>query len=816
MAIRGLHAASSQRRSEPVSLASFDVSCFCVGTCLASARPSCCDNGAVVFVADDLAAWLTGLLADRGRQKLSTLVLGTEQERALRAAATAAVRLTAEEVRAGDGEHAEDIALVISQVFSQPVPGAPLAEHDTVLEALQAGIAGQLAVLDDASITETGQSSADVLGVPGSVLAEKLTGHLLREIVVRGSRGGALFPLASQLNDDVTHLQGRQIDGVLRQFRSEVLEALADLRRIQPAAVSGSMVRAADDEIIPLARPVRAMVGLPLRNPRFVGREDLLAVMHADLGSATVLAVEALHGLAGVGKTQLAVEYVYRHLDDYDLIVWLAAEQATLIPGVLAGLAPILRLRPGASVPETASTVVDALPACGLRWLLVFDNAERPGDLVPFMPRFGGRVIITSRQAGWSSLGTAIDVDVMTPAEAVTLLTRRLSTSSSPPTSAIAYAIADQLGDLPLALEQAAAYLDRTATPAEQYLGLLKTRLQDMLARGTAAGHEATTLATLELSRQHLARTSPAAGHLLEMASYLGPVQIPLDLFSNHPGLLPAPLAAAAADPVAFADAVGQVIGFSLARRTNDGFTVHRLVAAAIRASLGHAQSETVLTTVLDLLYADTPDEVADPQSLLRWRQLLPHVLTAAVYVGMQDHRSQNTAALARRIVAYQQAELADGLIEIAHSGHAGGRRFISLVFGPGSSFISDSKLVPAFLKIARDLGSMASEIAEVGSGITLVALDGSPVLVCNVHVLDQGQPIHGGDVAYVAQVAAETGAHGALLWTNAQWSDDSASTAMAEAPIPIKIGPFGSYSEEHDLAQLTNAIRQLRTEIKS
>jgi hypothetical protein len=176
-------------------------SCLCVGTCPAPGRPSCCDNGAVVFVADDLAAWLTGLLSDRGRQKLSTLVLGTEQERALRAAATAAVRLTAEEVRAGDGEHAEDIALVISQVFSQPVPGAPLAEHDTVLEALQAGIAGQLAVLDDASITETGQSSADVLGVPGSVLAEKLTGHLLREIVVRGSRGGALFPLASQLND---------------------------------------------------------------------------------------------------------------------------------------------------------------------------------------------------------------------------------------------------------------------------------------------------------------------------------------------------------------------------------------------------------------------------------------------------------------------------------------------------------------------------------------------------------------------------------------------------------------------------------------
>ena len=782
---------------------------------MASDGPSWYDNGAVVFVADDLAAWLIGLVADRGRKKLSTLVLGTEQERALRVAATAAVRLTAEEVCPGDGEHAEDTALVISQVFSQPVPEAPLAERNTVLEALRAGIAGQLAVLDDASITGTGQSSAGVLGVPGTVLAEKLTGHLLREIIVRGSRGGALFPLASQLNDDVTHLQGRQIHGVLRQFRSEVLEALAQLRATQAAAASGLQGRAAGGESIPSVHSARITVGLPLRNPRFVGREDLLTAMHADLGSASAVAVQALHGLVGVGKTQLAAEYVYRHLDDYDLIVWLAAEQASLIPDMLAALAPTLQLPPGASVPDTASAVVNALPTCGLRWLLVFDNAEHPEDLLPFVPRFGGRVIITSRQAGWSSLGTAINVDVMTPVEAVTLLTRRLSTSASPLTPTTAYAIAGQLGDLPLALEQAAAYLDRTATPAEQYLGLLKTRLQDALALGAVVGHEA-TLATLELSRQHLALASPAAGQLLELASYLGPEPIPLSLFTNHQDLLPAPLAAAAADPVAFADAVGQVIGFSLARRTNDGFTVHRLIATAIRANLAPGQSEMVLTTVLDLLHADTPNDVADAQSLLRWRQLLPHVLTATTHADTQDHRSKNTAGLLRGIITYREAEFADQLSEAANSGYAASRRLISLIAGPGSGFIYDSDLVQSILEIARDLGSTASEIAQVRPGITLVSLDGSPVLVCYAHVLEQGQPIHGGDIAYVAQVAAETGAQGALLWTNAQWPDDSASTAVAEARIPIKTGPFGNSSEKYDQAELTEAIRQLRTEIHS
>ena len=142
----------------------------------------------MVFVADGLGAWLTGQLADAGRKKLTTLVLGTDQERALRSAATTAVRLTAKQLHPDDDEQAEQVALVISQVFSEPVPAAPLAGQATLLEALQAGIAGQLAVLDDPSLTGTGQSSADVLEVPGTMLATTPAGHLLREIVIGGAR----------------------------------------------------------------------------------------------------------------------------------------------------------------------------------------------------------------------------------------------------------------------------------------------------------------------------------------------------------------------------------------------------------------------------------------------------------------------------------------------------------------------------------------------------------------------------------------------------------------------------------------------------
>ncbi len=195
----------------------------------------------MVFGADDLAAWLTGLLADAGRKKLTTLVLGTDQERALRSAATAAVRLTAEELRPDDDERAGQLAMVISQVFSEPAPRAPFSATETLLEALEAGIAGQLAVLEDESLTGTGKSSADVLGLPAGVLAQELTTHLLREIVARGARGGPLAPLASQLNHDVTHLQGLRLESMLGQLADEVREALARRQVAQvPETVGGT------------------------------------------------------------------------------------------------------------------------------------------------------------------------------------------------------------------------------------------------------------------------------------------------------------------------------------------------------------------------------------------------------------------------------------------------------------------------------------------------------------------------------------------------------------------------------------------------
>src|SRR6266571_4190800 len=166
-------------------------------------------------------------MADRGArrcgpQEADQAGAWSDQERALQRAAAAAIEATAAELDPSGSDRAEQLAMVVSEVFRDPAPDARVAGQATLLEALQAGIAERLAVLDDAAVTGTGQSSAEVLGLPDVVLAETLAGHLVREIMVRGSGGGPLAPLADQLNHDVTHLHGQRLEGMLAELADQV------------------------------------------------------------------------------------------------------------------------------------------------------------------------------------------------------------------------------------------------------------------------------------------------------------------------------------------------------------------------------------------------------------------------------------------------------------------------------------------------------------------------------------------------------------------------------------------------------------------
>jgi hypothetical protein len=185
--------------------------------------------------------------------------------------------------------------MVINQVFGDPVPGAPLAGPVMLLEGLQAGIAGQLAVLDDAGLTGTGQSSADVMGVLGAVLADRLTGHLVREIIIRGSGGGPLAPLADQFNHELTRLQGQRIEGMLARLAGEVRDALARPGS-GPTVAGRPLEEVTDPFVLEVHRPVHpedAPPGLPLLPPYLPREHDevLGQVVRAAAGRRSGIAV---------------------------------------------------------------------------------------------------------------------------------------------------------------------------------------------------------------------------------------------------------------------------------------------------------------------------------------------------------------------------------------------------------------------------------------------------------------------------------------------------------------------------------------------
>jgi hypothetical protein len=216
--------------------------------------------------------------------------------------------------------------------------------------------------------------------------------------------------------------------------------------------------------------------------------------------------------------------------------------------------------------------------------------------------------------------------------------------------------IAEELGRLPLALELAAAWLGRSGMPGLDCLDLLRRRNAEPAASGQP-GHRAGPVATLwDISAARIGAESPAAVQLLRVCAYLAAEPIPLDVFTAHAELLPEPLSSAAADPLAFAEAVSVLTGYALARRTPAGLQLHPLVQSAVRTG---AASDSLALALL-LLRVDASAETSDPpRSWSWWEVLLPHVLAATGHAGRQPSPTmlEDAAWLLDRAATYLRAE---------------------------------------------------------------------------------------------------------------------------------------------------------------
>ena len=407
--------------------------------------------------------------------------------------------------------------------------------------------------------------------------------------------------------------------------------------------------------------PAPRVWNVPPRNQHFTGRRESLSRLWAGLVERSSITVFSMRGMAGIGKTQLAVEHCHSRATDYEVVWWVNAEQVERLQDQFASLAEALRLDvPAGTRPEElVARVHDALREVS-GWLIVFDNAEQLSDIRPFLP--GGvvrpdsfaHVIVTTRHRGFHAIGAVLEIDVLDRAESVELL-RRLTSKQAPELSTdVADEMAQWLGDLPLALEQAGGYIEDTGLAPAEYIGLLRTHEREMHARGQATYHEETIATLWDVALSRLEKANPAAVQLLGVCAYLAAEPIPVELFSRHADLLPEPLAGAAAKQMEFVETIGALVKLALAGRTPAGLVVHRLVQAVVRDRdgartgdervSGDAASSTWLTVALRLLRANLPAKIfGHPEHWPLWQSHLSHVL--AVTGHETPHRAAGSAA---------------------------------------------------------------------------------------------------------------------------------------------------------------------------
>lgn len=377
-----------------------------------------------------------------------------------------------------------------------------------------------------------------------------------------------------------------------------------------------------------------AICNMGARNARFTGRSTELEDLRDHIlgGGQPTVTAQALYGLGGVGKTQIALEYAHRFKADYDLIWRIPAEQSHLISTSLAELGRKLRQQARDSVADAADAADTALDALrrGIpspRWLLIYDNACDVQQLERYLPGGDGHVVITSRNPAWSRVARPLEVPVFSRADSVAYLRRRVPAL----TAESALRIGTELGFLPLAVEQAAAWLQETGVSAAQYLEMLDKQTAEVLAMGTPVDYPATVASTWDLSLAELRRSSPAAVRMLELCAYFAPDPISLDLiYSDEMARLVRPFDDTVRDNLALGGVVYDLSRFALAKvdQSNHTLQVHRLVQAVVRSRMTPEEQDSTRHDVRSILFGAVPEGgTDDPRNWPMFDKILPHIL---------------------------------------------------------------------------------------------------------------------------------------------------------------------------------------------
>ena len=376
------------------------------------------------------------------------------------------------------------------------------------------------------------------------------------------------------------------------------------------------------------------------RPPLLAGREELLEEVDTRLSNrdGVVPQVVTLCGLGGAGKTSVAVEYAYRHVTEFELIWQFAAENAAALAAGFSELAAELGPYDLLKRADPVAQVHGALAARPGDWLLIFDNVPAPGTVEAVLPPAGGgRVLITSRNPLWGA-GQTIEVPMLEQSVAAAFLMRRTRCTDQ---EAAAQNLADELGGLPLALEQAAAYMQATGRSITEYLASFQQQRLGLLARGEPAGYDKRVTTAWAMAFEQLQQAGPEAIGLLRLVACCSPEAIPLDLvLQPRPGVADAVSAEVRQvlipllqDQLAADDAVAALRRYSLISRRHEGaVSVHRLVQAVTLAQLPAQLATAWREAAAFLIEAALPSDRRQPTAWPIYAALLPHAQVALTH----------------------------------------------------------------------------------------------------------------------------------------------------------------------------------------
>jgi tetratricopeptide (TPR) repeat protein len=405
------------------------------------------------------------------------------------------------------------------------------------------------------------------------------------------------------------------------------------------------------------------------RKPFFIGREDILRRLYETLRvgeSAALVQPQALIGLGGIGKTQTAVEYVYRYYSDYpEAIFWVRADSRESLLSDFTSIAYDLNLlKKDEQDQRLAALSVKRWLKEYDGWLLILDNVEDLEMIKDFMPSARrGDIVLTTRQQITGDVAQAIEIENMEPDEGALFLLRRTKilkvddelANALQTDRATAREIATALGGLPLALDQAGAYIEETRCGLLAYLDLYRTNRKELLNRRSTfrSDHPESVAMTWALSFQQIEQANPAAADLLRLCAFLDPNVIPEELITASASELGPNLKPVAANAFRLNGAIEELLKFSLVKRNSDEkiLSIHRLVQTILIDRMNKRTRQLWAKRVVRAVNQGFPD--ADYKDWASIRRYLPNALASATLIEQYELAFPEAARLMHQVGTY-------------------------------------------------------------------------------------------------------------------------------------------------------------------